>query len=178
SMARPSTRTLPAVGTMKPPIIRNSVVLPQPLGPSSATSSPASTARLTSATAVVAPNRWVIDSSSTLWPARAAPLARARAPPACVSVTPLILPMMRRTIPQPGMFPIVGAQRSVLDQLVERDGEVAHTLAGRVVDRVRDRRRDADVADLAELGSARSSEAHAIEVLDRDLPLRDDVGDE
>ena len=71
-MERPSTRTRPAVGTMKPPMIRSSVVLPQPLGPSRAISSPASTGRLTSSTAVVAPKRWVIDSSWTLWPARRA----------------------------------------------------------------------------------------------------------
>ena len=35
-------------------------------------------------------------------------------------------------------------------QLVERDRQVAHALAGRVIDRVGDRRRDADDADLAD----------------------------
>src|SRR5258706_15676239 len=57
---------------MKPPMTRRRVVLRQPLGPSRATSSPASTGRLTPSTARVAPKRWVIDSSWTLWPARRA----------------------------------------------------------------------------------------------------------
>src|SRR5947207_2091005 len=76
SMARPSTRTLPALGTMKPPMTRSNVVLPQPLGPRSATSSPASMASCTSSTAMVAPKRCVIDSSSTLWPTAVGSITR------------------------------------------------------------------------------------------------------
>ena len=36
----PSISTFPLVGSMNPPIIRSIVVLPQPLGPSNAKSSP------------------------------------------------------------------------------------------------------------------------------------------
>ena len=46
----------PASGTSKPAIIRSSVVFPEPLGPSSATRCPSSTAMDASATAGVAPN--------------------------------------------------------------------------------------------------------------------------
>src|SRR5262245_1166611 len=44
-------RTEPAVLPISPPTMRNSVVLPQPLGPSSATSSPASNLKLASSSA-------------------------------------------------------------------------------------------------------------------------------
>src|SRR5260370_31021621 len=47
----------PSSGTSKPAISRNSVVLPQPDGPSSAKNSPASTASDTRSTAATAPNR-------------------------------------------------------------------------------------------------------------------------
>ena len=53
---RPPIRTLPASGRSKPAIMRSSVVLPEPLGPSSATSSPRPTRRLAASTAVRAPN--------------------------------------------------------------------------------------------------------------------------
>src|SRR5918996_4716732 len=49
------TRTVPPSGTSKPAMSRSSVVLPQPLGPSSATNSPLPTSRLASATARTAP---------------------------------------------------------------------------------------------------------------------------
>jgi hypothetical protein len=39
----PSRHTRPAVGAMKPAIMRSVVVLPQPLGPSSTTNSPSRT---------------------------------------------------------------------------------------------------------------------------------------
>jgi len=41
--ARPATKTLPVVAGRRPEMIRSSVDLPQPLGPTSATSSPRST---------------------------------------------------------------------------------------------------------------------------------------
>src|SRR5689334_10804301 len=52
----PSTSMVPLVGAMKPAIMRRVVVLPQPDGPSSETSSPSSSARLKSSTAVTPPN--------------------------------------------------------------------------------------------------------------------------
>ena len=51
----PPRRTRPAVGAMKPAIMRSVVVLPQPLGPSSTTNSPSRTSSETSCTATVAP---------------------------------------------------------------------------------------------------------------------------
>src|SRR3954467_416785 len=56
-MSAPSTSTLPAEGATRPAIIRSSVVLPQPDGPSRETNSPEATARSTSATASCVPNR-------------------------------------------------------------------------------------------------------------------------
>ena len=47
-MSRPSTRMRPACGVTNPAIDRNSVVLPQPDEPSSATSSPRATSSVTS----------------------------------------------------------------------------------------------------------------------------------
>ena len=51
----PFTAMVPVVGRMKPAIIRNVVVLPQPLGPSRETNSPWPMDRLTSCTAGVLP---------------------------------------------------------------------------------------------------------------------------
>ncbi len=59
SMARSSNRMLPASGRMKPAIMRSSVVLPQPEGPSRKNSSPRSTVKETSVTAGVSPYRLV-----------------------------------------------------------------------------------------------------------------------
>ena len=57
----------PPSGRSKPAIIRSSVVLPQPEGPSSVKNSPASMARLTSSTAVKSPKRrvtsWISSSA-------------------------------------------------------------------------------------------------------------------
>jgi len=47
--------TRPVLASMKPAIIRSVVVLPQPDGPSSATSSPSATSSETPATATVLP---------------------------------------------------------------------------------------------------------------------------
>src|SRR5438270_5156666 len=47
-------------------MIRSSVVLPEPEGPSSATSSPVFTSRLTSSSAVKLPNRFVMLRTSML----------------------------------------------------------------------------------------------------------------
>ena len=51
----PSIRIRPAVGISKPAIIRRAVVLPQPDGPSSVTSSPSRTSKETPSTAVTRP---------------------------------------------------------------------------------------------------------------------------
>ena len=48
----PPRRTRPVVGSSKPPIMRSMVVLPQPDGPSSVTSSPGSIVKSQGATAV------------------------------------------------------------------------------------------------------------------------------
>ena len=53
--ATPSISMRPAVGLMKPAIIRKVVVLPQPDGPSSDTNSPSRRVRSTSATAGTGP---------------------------------------------------------------------------------------------------------------------------
>ncbi len=55
---RPAIAIEPASGASKPAIARSSVVLPEPLGPSSATSSPWPTARVAPSTARVRPNRF------------------------------------------------------------------------------------------------------------------------
>src|SRR5262245_60626351 len=49
----------PPSGISKPAMARRVVVFPQPEGPSSASSSPSATARLSSSTATTAPNRLV-----------------------------------------------------------------------------------------------------------------------
>ncbi len=51
----PSSAMRPARGAMSPEIARSSVVLPAPLGPTTATASPWATRRLTSQSAVNAP---------------------------------------------------------------------------------------------------------------------------
>src|SRR5689334_13519568 len=58
-MSRPSRRIAPASGRSKPAIIRRSVVLPQPEGPSRVKNSPVSMVMLTRSTAVSAPKRRV-----------------------------------------------------------------------------------------------------------------------
>src|SRR5712692_2067879 len=88
--ASPSTSTRPAVGERNPPMMRSRVVLPQPLGPRSATSSPARTSRSTASTTVTSPKRWVMPSSRRTWPRRpAAPAARtSRLAPAIGGIAP------------------------------------------------------------------------------------------
>src|SRR3546814_14375118 len=54
----PSMRIWPSLGSSKPAIMRSSVVLPQPEGPSSTKNSPALMSRLTSSTAVTRPKRF------------------------------------------------------------------------------------------------------------------------
>ena len=51
----PPTVTAPLVGFSRPAMIRSSVLLPQPLGPSNETNSPASTVKATSASASTDP---------------------------------------------------------------------------------------------------------------------------
>src|SRR5258708_33942711 len=55
----PPISTSPSVGSTRPAIMRNVVVLPQPLGPSSATSSPAAMRSVTLSTAVLVANTFV-----------------------------------------------------------------------------------------------------------------------
>ena len=59
-------RTVPAVGSSKPPIIRSSVVLPQPLGPSRPKNSPGRMESETSSTATKSPKRFETRSISTV----------------------------------------------------------------------------------------------------------------
>src|SRR3954451_10914562 len=56
SASSPSIRTSPASGQSRPAMIRNSVVLPEPEGPSSASNSPLPTFRSTLSSAANAPN--------------------------------------------------------------------------------------------------------------------------
>ena len=53
--ASPLTRIAPLVGAMKPAIMRNNVVLPEPLGPRMVRNRPRASSKLTSATALAVP---------------------------------------------------------------------------------------------------------------------------
>src|SRR5690348_15703428 len=55
-MLFPSSRTSPLVGWSNPAMMRSAVVFPQPLGPSSDSSSPEPTLRSTESTATTSPN--------------------------------------------------------------------------------------------------------------------------
>ena len=61
----PPRKTFPDVGASKPAIIRSTVVLPDPDGPSIEKNSPSRISRSRSSTAVTAPNRFVTDSRRT-----------------------------------------------------------------------------------------------------------------
>src|SRR5579862_5747419 len=65
-MSAPNARTRPRSGRMKPAIIANSVVLPAPLGPISATMRPSGTASETSRTAARPPNDFARPSTSSI----------------------------------------------------------------------------------------------------------------
>ena len=67
-MSLPSTRTDPVSAVSKPATMRRAVVLPQPDGPSSATSSPGAISMDSLSRARVAPNARVRFCSSTLVP--------------------------------------------------------------------------------------------------------------
>ena len=93
-MSLPSTRTVPTSAVSKPATMRSAVVLPQPDGPSSATSSPGAMSMDSPSSARVAPKERVRSWSRTLVPAPcpAWPVAAAAAslavlvvisPPAC-----------------------------------------------------------------------------------------------
>ena len=58
-MSAPSSAIEPALGSSRPAIMRSSVVLPQPDGPSRHTNVPCGTASVTSSTAVKSPKRLV-----------------------------------------------------------------------------------------------------------------------
>src|SRR5689334_92104 len=59
----PSKRTTPDVGSSSPAIVRRSVVLPAPVGPSTTRSSSLATSRSMPPSAVVLPKRFVSDRS-------------------------------------------------------------------------------------------------------------------
>jgi hypothetical protein len=61
---RPSMRISPALGSMKPAIMRKVVVLPQPDGPTSTTNSPSSMVRPRLRTATTLPNALLRPTSS------------------------------------------------------------------------------------------------------------------
>jgi hypothetical protein len=62
-ISRPDKNIFPASGISNPAIERSKVVLPDPLGPKSATYSPGSTANVTSPKATLLPNLFVRPSS-------------------------------------------------------------------------------------------------------------------
>src|ERR1043166_2608687 len=68
---RPRIKMSPSVGSSSPAIMRKTVVLPPPLGPRRATSSPSLTEKLTCFTAATSPNCLVTFLSSMLMPGRA-----------------------------------------------------------------------------------------------------------
>ena len=74
AMSCPSIRISPSVGSSNPAIIRSSVVLPQPDGPSSTKNSPAMISRLTLSTAATLPKRlvtlriWMMGSAISVFP--------------------------------------------------------------------------------------------------------------
>ena len=65
-MSAPSIAIDPSVGASKPPIMRSSVVLPQPEGPSSEKNSPRRMSSETRSTAAVSPKRLVTPRMATL----------------------------------------------------------------------------------------------------------------
>src|SRR5919198_3322445 len=73
AMSRSQRRIAPASGTRAPVIRLKSVVLPDPLGPITPTSSPSSTAKLTSLTARTPPNAFETRSTSRRVSARPLP---------------------------------------------------------------------------------------------------------
>jgi hypothetical protein len=80
-MSLPSTRTDPVSAVSKPATMRSAVVLPQPDGPSSATSSPGAISMDSPSSARVAPKERVRSCSSTLVP----PLRPTRPMPSAVA---------------------------------------------------------------------------------------------
>src|SRR5580700_11038710 len=65
-MSRPPRVTAPASGSSSPAMMRSSVDLPQPEGPSSTTNSPSRASRVTPRSASLTPNRLVIFSTRRL----------------------------------------------------------------------------------------------------------------
>ena len=86
-MSLPSIRTEPVSAVSKPATMRSAVVLPQPDGPSSATSSPGAISMDSPSRARVAPNARVRSCSSTLVP----PLARTCPVPVAVMAASLVV---------------------------------------------------------------------------------------
>ncbi len=83
----PSTSTSPVSAVSNPATIRSAVVLPQPDGPSSATSSPGAISSDIPSSALAAPKARVSSRSDTLVPSRG---ARAPWPPAARPAEPTV----------------------------------------------------------------------------------------
>jgi hypothetical protein len=62
----PPMNNSPSVGVSKPAIMRSSVLLPQPEGPSSTRNSPSRVSRLTPFTATMSPNVFLMPRVSTV----------------------------------------------------------------------------------------------------------------
>ena len=91
--SRPSISTWPESANSKPATMRSAVVLPQPDGPRSATSSPGAISSDMSFSALVAPKTRVRLRSDTLVPPRAPAVAEVPATPvAAVSAAAVALP--------------------------------------------------------------------------------------
>ena len=100
-MVSPSMLIVPASGSTKPAMARSNVVLPLPLGPSRAKSSPSSIRSVTSSSAGVSPKRLVTPWISTTLIVRARSSARRphRAPPSVDSPPKRYSRAKRSTIP-------------------------------------------------------------------------------
>src|SRR5665213_510313 len=74
--ARPATVMRPAVGAIRPAIIRSTVDFPQPLGPTIETNSLPSTEKLARSTAIAEPNRLLTSAISNATDIRASEVTR------------------------------------------------------------------------------------------------------
>ena len=105
-MSLPSTRTDPVSAVSKPATMRSAVVLPQPDGPSNATSSPGAISIDSPSRALAAPNERLRFCSTTLVPWV---LVTCRVPPAAAAsraVLPVMLPVMLPVISYPAFLDV------------------------------------------------------------------------
>src|SRR5919112_529142 len=127
----PSISTSPLVGCSRPAIVRSSVVLPQPDGPSRTRYSPSSVARLTLSIARTTPERRrrSCDENS---------LTRSR--------TSMTATVSGPAAHEPGLAPLVV---DGLDLVLRVDHRLlrAHLATGRAGEHVRDHERREDLAD-------------------------------